>query len=180
MVSVRSALAVLVATSAITAIACDSGAKDGAPRTKPTTAPVSPSAIEPGLVDRCVTRYDCGMSHPGLGSYSNARGIDLATCTRTVTHDSGPYEHDEPTTGSGSGEHTRNTEVVPPERCAEIRKLLSSVTVADAAAAQEAAQVDTQACILDVTCPDGGPSKLRIQRQTTSGRSVVERLLRLL
>ena len=41
--------------------------------------------------------------------------------------------------------------------------------------------VDTQACSLDVICPPpGSPSKLRIQRQTTSGPSTVEQFLRML
>lgn len=121
------------------------------------------------------------MSHPNLGSYSNARTVDLATCTRTVTHDAEPDGQQMPLPGGKpSGEHTRTSEAVLPERCAEIAKLLAAITVADAVAGREAAKIDTEACVLDVSCPQDGPSKLSVQRQTTSGTSAVERLLKAL
>ena len=170
----------MIAAAVIASTACDGGAKVATPPTTSTTTADSQRAIDPQLVGRCVATYSCGMSHPGLGSYSNARIVDLATCTRTVTRDNGPWEGEAQHNDAQAGEHTRHTEALTPGQCAEIAKLLAAITVADAAAAQESAQHDTQACGLDVSCPQGGPSKLRIQRQTTSGASRVEQLLRAL
>lgn len=178
--SVSRTLRIAIAIS-IAHAACDSGAKVATQQATSKPAPGSPPAIEPHLVSSCVARYGCGMSHPGLGSYENARSVDLATCTRTVTFDEAPDNAPLAPPGSAApGTHTSKTDALPADRCAEIAKLLAAITAADAAAAQEAAQVDTQACILDVMCPQGGPSKLRIQRQTTSGGSRVERLLQAL
>ncbi len=88
--SVRSVRKVVAAVIAMTAIACDSGAKVATPTpTSSVSSADSPRAIDPQLVGRCVVTYSCGMSHPGLGTHSNVRIVNLETCTRTITFDEG-------------------------------------------------------------------------------------------
>lgn len=66
---------------------------------------------------------------------------------------------------------------LPPERCTRLSELVLAITDDDARQ-NEAAQIDTQACSLTVTCrPDAAP-KVSVQRQTTTGPSRIEQLIR--
>src|ERR1700690_1787504 len=57
---------------------------------------VSRAVVDEATVPRCVLAYTCWLSHPGLGSGSQSSSVDFATCTKTVSSESGPYES-EPT-----------------------------------------------------------------------------------
>jgi hypothetical protein len=135
--------------------------------------------VDATLAAKCVVEFGCFLSHPGLGSSGSATAVDLATCVRTTTSHDGPYEdgtsRSEPT---GSSAETKKSRPASPDECAQIAGLVAAITVDDTRSAQEAAEVDTSACFLSVTCPPAAEPVLRVQRQTTTGGSRVEQLIR--
>lgn len=129
--------------------------------------------VDAALAGKCTLTYHCGLSHPGLGSSSNAVSVDLAACTKTVTSSSGRYDQAEappPRTPPPPPPKTPLT----PATCAALEQLVSEITDVDAREAQESAQVDTTACRLSARCPH---ELISVQRQSYSGVSRVEKLI---
>jgi hypothetical protein len=136
-------------------------------------APVVPTLIDAATARRCTVTYNCGLSHPNLGSTSNTTSVDLATCTKTVASSSGKWE-DPPDLRKS----TSNKSTLPAAKCDRVRDILSTITAADARAASESARMDSMACSISATCPPDTKPKLDVQRQTSSGVTPVETLIR--
>ncbi len=104
--------------------------------------------VDAATVPSCTIAYSCGLSHPGLGSSSHTTSIDFATCERTSATESGPFRSDVPIArGDASARvSTKSTTHLASADCARVRDVLTSVTPTDARAAQESAQMDTEAC----------------------------------
>lgn len=132
--------------------------------------------VDVALAATCTISFDCGQSHPGLGTSANTRAADLATCTRTTSSFAGPYDGGSPATGTPKPPPVATK--IPADQCRDLAALLATITDLDVAAAQESAQMDSIACGLRVVC--GGVDKLRVQRQTTSGSTRIEQLIRAL
>jgi hypothetical protein len=134
--------------------------------------------IDAKLATMCVVTYSCGLSHPGLGTSLDAVSVDLAKCTRTKRSESGPYESEVPVSPQAKAPSPPPPVPIPPAQCRRVAALVSAITPSEARDAKESAHIDSTACGLDVVCPPDTAPKLRIQRQTTSGKSRVEELIR--
>lgn len=157
-------------------VACGGQKRDDKPADKPAEPPV----VDAKVAATCTVVYSCGLSHPGLGTSLDAVAVDLAKCTRTKRSEHGPYDGDGPSAVASPPPPPPVPEAVPADQCRRVLALVTAITATDARDAQEAAHVDSTACDLDVVCPPDGASKLRVQRQTTSGGSRVEQLIRAL
>ncbi len=135
--------------------------------------------IDGGAVLACRASYNCGLSHPGLGSSFNETAVDLATCTRTVSSESAPWESSQPPPGQLDPQRTskRDTTKIDKAACARIAVLAAAVTDADARE-QEAAHMDSTACSLRLTCGPEAASIYTVQRQTLTGDGHVVDLIR--
>ena len=148
-----------------------------ASRGQPTVAPRPVALVGAGTVRSCTASYSCGMSHPGLGSWSRTTSVDFATCTKTVASESGPFDAPPPPPGQTSDASTsssRSTPVPPPE-CARLQALVTSITADDARREMESAQMDSTACDLTVTC--GTATLVSVQRQSPTGPGPVAKLI---
>jgi hypothetical protein len=139
-----------------------------------TTAPLVDAATLP----KCTLVHSCGLSHPGLGSSSRTTSIELATCARTYATSSGPWNEQPSPTGQSQTKTTSTKSVLAPIACRQLKDLLTTLTQADARAAQESAKMDSEACSLALTCTGETTPRLQVQRQTTSGPSRVEQVIR--
>jgi hypothetical protein len=180
----------LFSVTMLAVIACRGEPPQKQPHDPP--PPPRPLAERPVLDEKlaatCVVTYSCGLSHPGLGTSLTATSVDLATCTRTTRSESGPYVDAEPLSPAPRSAPLAPRPAPPPpspppgslpaDQCRHVLALVMAITPSDARAAQESAHVDSTACDLEVACPPNNASKLRIQRQTTSGKSRVEELIR--
>ena len=149
-------------------------------RREPKAASVAPVAS--GLVDAatartCTVAYACGMSHPGLGTWSQSTSVDLAACTKTVASASGPFEAPPPPPGETSDASTASSKTtpLPASECERLANLVAAITADDARRESESAQIDTAACDLTVTC--GGAAKISVQRQSRTGAGPVAKTI---
>lgn len=154
---------------------------DGATAT-PSTASSSASAralIDGAAVSRCRASYNCGLSHPGLGSRFNETAVDLAACTKTVSSESGPWESQPPPPGQidPRRKSKRETTKIDKAACARVGALAAAVTDADARD-QEPAHMDSTACSLRLTCGTDAAPIYTVQRQTLTGGGHVVELIR--
>ena len=135
--------------------------------------------VDDATVPSCTVSYQCGLSHPGLGSSSRTTSVDMSTCTRTTSSESHAYERTPPPPSDkdASARSSSSTKLSSAD-CARIRAALTALTQADARAAQESAHVDTEACSVSLDCKGDAASRLDVQRQTITGPSRVEELIR--
>ncbi len=137
--------------------------------------------VDDATVPACTLAYSCGLSHPGLGSSSRTTTIDFATCTRTTESESGPWPSANAPPprpdASARTSHKSSTQLSAAD-CARVRAALTAVTPTDARDAQESAHMDSEACGLSLSCKGDPAPRMSVQRQTTSGSSRVEALIR--
>jgi hypothetical protein len=135
--------------------------------------------VDDATVPSCTVSYQCGLSHPRLGSSSRTTSVDMSTCTRTTSSESRAYERTPPPPSQkdASSRSSSSTKLSTAD-CARIRAALTAVSQADARAAQESAQVDTEACSVSLDCKGDAAPRLDVQRQTITGPSRVEELIR--
>lgn len=136
--------------------------------------------VDDATAGSCTVTYSCGLSHPGLGSSSRTTSVDFATCERTAATESGPFQSNVPTAfGDGATRlSTNSTTHLSSADCARVRAAAVALTQEDARAAQESAHIDTEACGLTLACKGEPAPRLSVQRQTTTGPSRVEKLIR--
>jgi len=140
------------------------------------TATASSSApASAGPITDCSVTFECGLSHPGLGSSSRTTSVDLGKCERSSWSESGPYD---PTSPRNPPKKTITA--VAKSDCDRLRNLASLLGPDDARAASESAHVDMEACSLSIDCAgDAQPAgRFRVQRQTTTGGTRVEQTIR--
>jgi hypothetical protein len=134
--------------------------------------------VDDKSIGACQLSYNCGLSHPGLGSSSRTTSIDFATCVATRSSQSGPFE---PTPGpfgpSDASTHTSSSSNIAPAECTRLQKLTTAITDEDAKREQEPALVDTEACTLTLTCPPDARPKISVQRQSLTGGGAVVTLI---
>jgi hypothetical protein len=130
-------------------------------------------AIAPAPIMSCTVTFSCGLSHPGLGSSSRTTSVDLAKCERASWSESGPYNPTSP-----RNPPVKTITKLAQAQCDRVRALASSLGPADATAAMESAQVDSEACGLSIMCPGEPNDRFRVQRQTTTGATRVEQTIR--
>jgi hypothetical protein len=157
-------------------LGCDRQRDSDRPVTTPSvalqtaTTVAAPPLVDEATVSRCELRHACGMSHPGLGSFEQATSVDLGSCVKTSSSASGAFEGPPLDASSASAP-------ISAADCATLKKLVVDITADDVKREQEAAQVDTTACTLTVTCkPDIAP-KVSVQRQTLTGGGHVVKLI---
>ena len=165
-------LAALVACAAcVVSIGCNPGARARGDAAAGASGGVPP-VVDEATARSCTLTYTCGLSHPGLGSYSRSTSVDLGTCEKTVATSSGNFG--EP------GDASAGRSAVSAAECLRLQKLLGEVTDDDARRAAEAAQMDSTACTLDVSCKAGPRPKITVQRQSLEGSLRVVVLIRAL
>ncbi len=135
--------------------------------------------IDGGAVLGCRASYNCGLSHPGLGSSSNETAVDLTTCTKTVSSESGPWESTRLPPGQVDPQRKSKREATKIDKavCARVGVLAAAVTDADTRD-QEAAHMDSTACSLRLTCGAEAAQIYTVQRQTLTGSGHVVELIR--
>lgn len=158
-------------------VACRGDAPPGQPRDQP-RPPSERPILDAKVAATCVVTYSCGLSHPGLGTSLDEVSVDLSKCTRSKRSENGPYESNVPNQPARPAPPPPPPVPLPADQCRRVLALVSTITPSDARDAQESAQIDSTACDLEVLCPPGNASKVRIQRQTTAGKSRVEELIR--
>lgn len=164
----------------------DQSPKETSPIAAPAIIDARPIAAAPIMdaksATSCVVAFGCFLSHPGLGSSGSSSSVNLATCERTTTSYNGPYDdgHSPPVPTKASSASTPKPNVTPLARdaCAKIVEMIAAMTADDVRTAQESAQMDSTACTLTVMCPPNTTPSFAVQRQTTSGPSRVEQLIR--
>lgn len=145
----------------------------------PQPAEAGTTVVDDATAGSCTVTYSCGLSHPGLGSSSRTTTVDLATCEKAHATESGPFESaPSPVQDASAHQSTRSTTHLSSADCARVRAAVVAVTKDDARAAQESAQIDTEACGLTLQCKGDSAARLSVQRQTTTGPSRVEKLIR--
>jgi hypothetical protein len=157
------------------------------------TAETPTPLVAASQVDTCTVRHACSLSHPGLGSHSRTTVVELATCTRTSSSTSGPWNEGRgvvspidpsvpgaaPSAQGKVAAPPKPTRVpVEPAECARIKSLVGSVTAADRKAAVESAQIDSEACSLVVACGTPPAPLIDVQRQSLTGSGPVPDLIR--
>jgi hypothetical protein len=149
-----------------------------------TTTTAAPSAVPSSsatpyvdvtALDACTLTYQCGLSHPGLGTTSDATALRFATCDKTVSSYRGPWR-DAPPSSKAVKESKRVTKIASPT-CKRLREMTAAITPADVAAAQESAIMDSTACGLSLDCADDAGRRFDVQRQSLSGPLRVVRLV---
>jgi hypothetical protein len=173
----------VVAVVVVVALAaCNQKSSVSASAAASSSATSAPAVVvDDATVPACTLSYSCGLSHPGLGSSSRTTTIDFATCTRTTESESGPWSSANappPRADASARSSTKSTTKLSSADCARVRAALTAVTQADAKAAQESAQMDTEACGLTLQCKGDPAPRLSVQRQSTAGPSRVEMLIR--
>lgn len=156
--------------------ACTKHEEQGTTQSLPSvTATTAAAAASTGAISDCSVMFECSLSHPGLGSGSRATSVDLGKCERASWSESGPYD---PTSPRNPPKKTITA--VAKSECDRLRDLAASLGPADARAASESAQIDTEACSLSITCAGdaGATERFRVQRQTTTGGTRVEQTIR--
>jgi len=134
--------------------------------------------VDETTVRACTLSYGCGLSHPGLGTSMRRTSIDFATCTKTVSSESGPFERSPGPLGrSDASTHTSSSAPVSPTECVRLQKLTAAITGEDAKRESESAQVDTEACDLTLACPPDSQPKFSVQRQSLTGAGAVVTLI---
>jgi hypothetical protein len=160
--------------------ACHSKGPVGGDAAQIVDAAAAPAfVVDDATVPGCTLAYTCGLSHPGLGSSSRTTTVDFATCTRTTASESGPWHDDAPARPDASARtSTTSRAQLSPADCARLRAALTAVTRSDTIEASESAHMDSEACGLSLTCKGDAVPRMNVQRQTTSGASRVEALIR--
>jgi hypothetical protein len=139
---------------------------------------VATTVVDVATLPKCTLVHSCGLSHPGLGSSSRSTSIELATCMRNQATSSGPWHEQPSPTGQSQTKSTSTKSVLAPIACTHLKDLLTSVTQDDVRDARESAKMDSEACSLELSCTGDPAPRLRVQRQTTSGTSRVEQVIR--
>ena len=146
-------------------------------REQSTVAPRPVALVDAGTVRSCKASYSCGMSHPGLGTWSRTTSVDFATCTKTVASESGPFNAPPPPPGHTSDASTSSSSstLFPAAEWARLQALVTALTAEDARRESEIAQIDTTACDLTVTC--GTATLVTVQRQSRTGPGPVAKVI---
>lgn len=139
------------------------GCRGDATQPSRTDPVVEPPLVDLAKVSHCVVRCECGMSHPGLGTWSRT-SIDLRTCERTTASSSAPYEAQPVVPSTEPVDAPSKPAPQHPSACKRIAGVAASITKTEASH-HESAPVDTQACTVELE--RGGTRMFAVQRQTT-------------
>jgi hypothetical protein len=124
--------------------------------------------VDVRALDTCTLTYQCGLSHPGLGTTSDATELRFATCDKTVSSYSGPWRDAPPS--PNAVKQSKTVTKVAAATCTRLREMTAAITPADVDAAQESAVVDSTACGLSLDCgADAGGRRFDAQRQSLHG-----------
>ncbi|HEY2369279.1 MAG TPA: hypothetical protein VGH87_22935 [Polyangiaceae bacterium] len=126
-------------------------------------------------ITSCTASFECGLSHPGLGSSSRTTSVDLGKCERARWSESGPYNPTSP-----RNPPAKTITKVSKADCDRLRDLAASLGPPDRVATMESAHMDSEACSLSIDCTGDADvvERFRVQRQTTTGGTRVEQTIR--